>query len=101
MPWISAPCQASVGRASRRGSRKRKSADVWRKTVTLIYPYLEDFMKKNNYLRESNRSHERVNLKTSFRLNGDILKDFFLEKVIFVKKFNGLIFCLAGGINLK
>jgi hypothetical protein len=92
-----------VGRASRRGSGKRKSADVWWKMVMLIYPYLEDFMQKkiNNYLRESNRSHERVNLKTSFRLNGDIFKGFFLEKVIFVKKFNGLIFCLAGGINLK
>jgi hypothetical protein len=28
-----------VGRASRRGSGKRKSADVEQKTVTLIYPY--------------------------------------------------------------
>jgi hypothetical protein len=36
---ISAPCQVSVGRASRQGSRKWKSADVERKTYTLIYPY--------------------------------------------------------------
>jgi len=28
-----------VGRASRRGSGKQKSADVEWKTVTLIYPY--------------------------------------------------------------
>jgi hypothetical protein len=37
---ISVPRQASVGRASRRGSGKQKSADVERKTYTLIYPYL-------------------------------------------------------------
>jgi hypothetical protein len=36
---ISAPYQASVGRASMRGSGKRKSTYVWRKTYTLIYPY--------------------------------------------------------------
>jgi hypothetical protein len=36
---ISAPHQAPVGRASRRGSGKWKSADVERKTVTLVYPY--------------------------------------------------------------
>jgi hypothetical protein len=42
--------------------------------------------KINNYLRESNRSHERVNLKTSFRLNCDILKDFFFRKSDFCQK---------------
>jgi len=36
---ISAPRQASVGRSSRRGSGKQKSAYVQRKTYTLIYPY--------------------------------------------------------------
>jgi hypothetical protein len=36
---ISAPRQASVGRASRRGSGKRKSAYVQGKTYMLIYPY--------------------------------------------------------------
>jgi hypothetical protein len=36
---ISAPHQASVGRASRRGSAKQKSADVEWKTYTLIYHY--------------------------------------------------------------
>ncbi len=34
---ISAPRQASVGRASRRGSGKRKSADVEQKMYSLIY----------------------------------------------------------------
>ncbi len=41
---ISAPCQASVGRASRRGSGKHKSADVRRKMYTLIYPYPLQFL---------------------------------------------------------
>jgi hypothetical protein len=36
---ISTPRQASVGRASRQGSRKRKSAYVRRKMYMLIYPY--------------------------------------------------------------
>jgi hypothetical protein len=35
---LSAPCQASVGRATWRGSGKQKSADVRQKTYTLIYP---------------------------------------------------------------
>ncbi len=41
---ISAPHQASVGRASRRGSGKQKSADVWQKMYTLIYPYPLQFL---------------------------------------------------------
>jgi hypothetical protein len=36
---ISAPRQASVGRASRRGSRKQKSAYVRQKMYMLIYTY--------------------------------------------------------------
>ncbi len=36
---ISAPRQASVGRASRWGSGKQKSAIFEQKTYTLIYPY--------------------------------------------------------------
>ncbi len=36
---ISAPRQASVGRASRWGSGKQKSADIEQKTYMLIYPY--------------------------------------------------------------
>jgi hypothetical protein len=36
---ISAPRQASVGRASRLGSRKQKSADIERKTYMLICSY--------------------------------------------------------------
>jgi hypothetical protein len=36
---ISAPRQASVGRATWQGSEERKSTDVVRKTVTLIFPY--------------------------------------------------------------
>jgi hypothetical protein len=36
---ISAPRQASVGRANRQGSGKRKSSYIRWKTYTLIYPY--------------------------------------------------------------
>jgi hypothetical protein len=35
---LSAPRQASVGKATWRGSGKQKSTDVWQKTYTLIYP---------------------------------------------------------------
>jgi hypothetical protein len=43
---ISAPRQASVGRASRRGSGKQKSAYVRWKMYTLIYPYPKSEEKK-------------------------------------------------------
>ncbi len=46
---ISAPRQASVGRASRRGSGKRRSADIEQKMYTLIYPYtLRMWMSQDN-----------------------------------------------------
>jgi hypothetical protein len=55
---ISAPRQASVGRASRRGSWKQKSAYVWRKTYTFIYPYpidkklINPFSKRATYQQQ-------------------------------------------------
>jgi hypothetical protein len=46
---ISAPRQASAGRASRQGSGKRKTADVKRKMYTLIYPNtLRTWMSQDN-----------------------------------------------------
>jgi hypothetical protein len=45
---IFAPCQASLVRATWRGSGERKSADVRHKMATLIYPYPCEAQTKNS-----------------------------------------------------
>jgi hypothetical protein len=73
---ISAPHQASVGRASRQRSGKRKSAYIRRKTYTLIYPcpqawseiqlFVNSVKKKKNHVCTVFKFNSAIKMATPF-----------------------------------